>query len=102
MHVAGSFTSAASGTVCPAPWGGCAGFCRARGRLLRRPHLAGCAVVWRARLCMLIWEWPTPAGELAVKSQPEQLQPFAVQVVERLVLVLNNGSMMPNSFMENR
>ena len=51
---------------------------------------------------MLTCELPNPAGELAVKSQPEQLQPFAVQVVERLVLVLNNGSMMPNSFMENR
>ncbi len=54
------------------------------------------------RISTLTCELPNPAGELAVKSQPEQLQPFAVQVVERLVLVLNNGSMMPNSFMENR
>jgi len=43
------------------------------------------------------------AGEIAVKSQPEELAPYALAVVERLVPVLSAplGSM-PRSIIENR
>jgi len=46
---------------------------------------------------------PPRAGEIAVKSQPEELAPYALAVVERLVPVLSAplGSM-PRSIIENR
>lgn len=43
------------------------------------------------------------AGELAIQCSPEQLQPFAAPIVERLVPILAAPmSQMPRSIVENR
>ena len=43
------------------------------------------------------------AGELAIQCSPEQLQPFAAPIVERLVPILAAPmAQMPRSIVENR
>jgi hypothetical protein len=48
---------------------------------------------------MLVMVW---AGELAIKAQADELQPFARPIVERLVPILAQGMNMPRSIVENR
>lgn len=44
-----------------------------------------------------------PAGELAIQSSPEQLQPYAAPIVERLLPILAAPmAQMPRSIIENR
>ena len=48
-------------------------------------------------------DWIWPAGELAIQCSPEQLQPFAAPIVERLMPILAAPmTQMPRSIVENR
>ncbi len=48
-------------------------------------------------------DWVWFAGELAIQCSPEQLQPFAAPIVERLMPILAAPmTQMPRSIVENR